>query len=64
MDHLTESEKTLFDSFAFVAKKPYLGMLNETSHRLNGDILPVLRTIGFRLREEPGSDRHPVPDGA
>ncbi|MGA6992618.1 MAG: hypothetical protein WBX50_01845 [Candidatus Deferrimicrobiaceae bacterium] len=27
MDHLTESEKTLFDSFAFVAKKPYLGML-------------------------------------
>jgi uncharacterized membrane protein len=27
MDHLTESEKTLFESFAFVAKRPYLGML-------------------------------------
>lgn len=27
MDHLTESEKTLFESFEFVAKKPYLGML-------------------------------------
>jgi len=27
MDHLTESEKTLFDSFAFIAKRPYLGML-------------------------------------
>jgi len=27
MDHLTESEKTLFESFEFVAKRPYLGML-------------------------------------
>ena len=27
MDHLTESEKTIFESFAFVAKRPYLGML-------------------------------------
>ncbi len=27
MKHLTESEKTLFESFEFVAKRPYLGML-------------------------------------
>jgi len=27
MDHLRESEKTLFESFEFVAKRPYLGML-------------------------------------
>ncbi|MGB3398904.1 MAG: hypothetical protein WBA34_01890 [Candidatus Deferrimicrobiaceae bacterium] len=27
MDPLTESEKTLFESFEFVAKRPYLGML-------------------------------------
>lgn len=27
MDHLTESEKTLYESFEFVAKRPYLGML-------------------------------------
>jgi len=27
MDHLTESEKTIFESFAFVAKRPYLGMI-------------------------------------
>jgi len=27
MNHLTESEKTLFESFEFVAKRPYLGML-------------------------------------
>jgi uncharacterized membrane protein len=27
MDHLTESERTFFESFAFVAKRPYLGML-------------------------------------
>jgi uncharacterized membrane protein len=27
MDHLTESEKTLFESFEFAAKRPYLGML-------------------------------------
>lgn len=27
MEHLTESERTLFESFEFVAKRPYLGML-------------------------------------
>jgi uncharacterized membrane protein len=27
MDRLTESEKTLFESFEFAAKRPYLGML-------------------------------------
>lgn len=27
MRHLTESEKTLFESFEFVAKRPYLGMV-------------------------------------
>jgi len=27
MDHLTESDKTIFESFEFVAKRPYLGML-------------------------------------
>ena len=27
MNRLTESEKTLFESFEFVAKRPYLGML-------------------------------------
>ena len=27
MDHLTESEKTFFESFVIVAKRPYLGFL-------------------------------------
>lgn len=30
MDHLTESEKTFLESFALVAKRPYLGFQTES----------------------------------